>query len=117
LQFSAALDEARKLIVEYWPTARLRAATGAIGAVLRSCLAARPEHYRSGREVFFAMHNASFDAGIVAWHIKRKYDGVAAHHADPLWRAGQTVRAGVAGQADRKYPRRKNGCVQPWQQT
>jgi hypothetical protein len=26
--------------------------------------------------MFFAMHNASFDAGIVAWHIKRKYNGV-----------------------------------------
>ena len=27
-------------------------------------------------KMFFAMQNASFDAGIVAWHVKRKFDGV-----------------------------------------
>jgi len=44
-------------------------------------------------KVFFAMHNASFDAGIVAWHIKRKYDGVRPITAIRYTKQGQIIRA------------------------
>ena len=81
LQFSAALDATSKLNVEYWadgPASELPPGHWGLFAQFVS-------HNRLGRDnntidedvkMFFAMHNASFDAGIVAWHIKRKYDGV-----------------------------------------
>src|SRR5262249_6602338 len=43
--------------------------------------------------MFFAMHNASFDAGIVAWHIKRKYNGVRPITAIRFAKQGQTFNA------------------------
>ena len=50
--------------------------------------------------MFFAMHNASFDAGIVAWHVKRKYDGVRPITAIRYLKQGQMVLAwGGPGQS------------------
>ena len=43
--------------------------------------------------MFFAMHNASFDAGIVAWHVKRRYDGVRPITAIRYLKQGQMVYA------------------------
>ena len=43
--------------------------------------------------MFFAMHNASFDAGIVAWHIKRKYNGVRPITAIRFAKQGQNILA------------------------
>src|SRR6266478_5238162 len=44
-------------------------------------------------KMFFAMHNASFDAGIVAWHIKRKYNGVRPITAIRFAKQGQNILA------------------------
>ena len=43
--------------------------------------------------MFFAMHNASFDASIVGWHIKRKYDGVRPITAIRETTQGQIINA------------------------
>jgi len=61
--------------------------------------------------MFFAMHNASFDAGIVAWHFKRTYDGVRPITAIRYLKQGSHhPRLGGAGRPTEKYLRRKHGC-------
>lgn len=77
LAVASTLDPAKKLIVEYWadgPASELPPGHWGLFAYAVSL--------RDGNSIdkdvkmFFAMHNASFDAGIVAWHLKRKFDGV-----------------------------------------
>ncbi|PYN63805.1 MAG: hypothetical protein DMD90_15735, partial [Candidatus Rokuibacteriota bacterium] len=77
IQFSRSLDTGRKLIVEYWadgPSSELPPGHWGLFAQFVS----QRDHHTIDQDakMFFAMHNASFDAGIVAWHIKRKYNGV-----------------------------------------
>src|SRR5437667_384596 len=77
IQFSRDLDTGRKLIVEYWadgPSSELPPGHWGLFAQFVS----QRDHHTIDQDakMFFAMHNASFDAGIVAWHIKRKYNGV-----------------------------------------
>jgi hypothetical protein len=43
--------------------------------------------------MFFAMHNASFDAGIAAWYFKRRYDSVRPITAIRWVKEGKTVLA------------------------
>src|SRR5438552_9922835 len=58
--------------------------------------------------MFFAMHNASFDAGIVAWHIKRKYNGVRPITSIRFTKRGQIIRAwGVPGHLTENIPGEK----------
>src|SRR5262249_47697802 len=59
-------------------------------------------------KMFFAMHNASFDAGIVAWHVKRKYNGVRPITAIRFTKKGQIIRAwGGPGQPTKNIPGEK----------
>jgi hypothetical protein len=94
IKYSRELDEARKLIVEYWadgPDSECPPGHWGLFAQFVS----RRDHHTIDQDVkmFFAMHNASFDAGIVAWHIKRKYDGVRPITAIRYTKQGQTIRA------------------------
>jgi vanadium-dependent haloperoxidase-like protein/uncharacterized protein DUF6851 len=94
LQFSAQLDPERKLIVEYWadgPASELPPGHWGLFAQFVS----ERDHHSIDRDVkmFFAMHNASFDAGIVAWHLKRKYDSVRPITAIRYLNQGKTIRA------------------------
>ena len=57
--------------------------------------------------MFFAMHNASFDAGIVAWHIKRKYNGVRPITAVRLSMQGRRSRVGGPGRPIERIPGEK----------
>jgi hypothetical protein len=98
LRFSADLDATSKLNVEYWadgPASELPPGHWGLFAQFVS-------HHRLERDnntidedvkMFFAMHNASFDAGIVAWHFKRKYDGVRPITAIRYLKQGQMVLA------------------------
>ena len=77
LRYSSQLDLHGKLIVEYWadgPASELPPGHWGLFAQFVS----QRDHHTIDQDVklFFALHNASFDAGIVAWHMKRKYDGV-----------------------------------------
>jgi hypothetical protein len=77
LNFSRDLDDNRKLIVEYWadgPASELPA--GHWGLFAQFISARDQNSIDEDVKMFFAMHNASFDAGIFAWHVKRQYDGV-----------------------------------------
>jgi PAP2 superfamily len=94
LNVASSLDANKKLIVEYWadgPDSELP--PGHWG------LFAQAVSHRDGNSIdkdvkmFFAMHNASFDAGIVAWHMKRKYDGVRPITAIRRLRGGQQTYA------------------------
>ena len=58
--------------------------------------------------MFFTMHNASFDAGIVGWHFKRKYDGVRPITAIRYLKQGQLVLAwGGPGHGTESIPGEK----------
>lgn len=90
LKVAAALDDTKKLIVEYWadgPQSELP--PGHWGLFAQAVSNRDFNSIDKDVKMFFAMHNASFDAGIVAWHLKRKYDGVRPITAVRRLRGGQ----------------------------
>ncbi len=94
LNAAAALDPMRKLIVEYWadgPASELP--PGHWGLFAQAVSERDRNSIDKDVKMFFAMHNASFDAGIVAWHLKRKYDGVRPITAIRRLRGGQQTFA------------------------
>lgn len=77
LKYSQELTPERKLIVEYWadgPGSELP--PGHWGLFAQFVSARDNNSIGKDAKMFFAMHNASFDAGIAAWHLKRKFEGV-----------------------------------------
>ena len=109
IQFSRSLDTTRKLIVEYWadgPSSELPPGHWGLFAQFVS----QRDHHTIDQDakMFFAMHNASFDAGIVAWHIKRLYNGVRPITAVRFAKQGQTITAwGGPGQPIEQIPGEK----------
>ena len=94
LQLSRDLNLERKLIVEYWadgPNSELPAGHWALFAQFVS----QRDRNSIGKDakMFFAMHNAAFDAGIVAWHLKRRFDGVRPITAVRFLEQGKAVLA------------------------
>jgi hypothetical protein len=93
-QFSAKLDAERKLIVEYWADGPASELPPGHWGLLAQFVSQRNQHsIDQDVKMFFAMHNASFDAGIVAWHLKRKYDSVRPITAIRYLNQGKTIRA------------------------
>jgi len=94
LRLSAALDAERKLIVEYWADGPGSELPPGHWGLFAQFVSQRDQHsIDEDVKMFFAMHNASFDAGIVAWHLKHKYDGVRPITAVRYLRQGQKVFA------------------------
>jgi membrane-associated phospholipid phosphatase len=94
LQFSAKLDAERKLIVEYWADGPASELPPGHWGLLAQFVSLRDNHsIDQDVKMFFAMHNASFDAGIVAWHLKRKWDSVRPITAIRYLNQGKTIRA------------------------
>ena len=94
IQFSRSLDTRRKLIVEYWADGPSSELPPGHWGVFAQFVSQRDDHtIDQDAKMFFAMHNASFDAGIVAWHIKRKYNGVRPITAVRFAKQGQTITA------------------------
>lgn len=94
LRFSRRLNPQRKLIVEYWADGPESELPPGHWGLFAQFVSQRDQHsIDEDIKMFFAMHNASFDAGIVAWHIKRKFDGVRPITAVRFLKQGQTVRA------------------------
>lgn len=94
LRYSAAITPERKLIIEYWadgPDSELP--PGHWGVFAQYVSQRDSNSIDADAKMFFAMHNASFDAGIVAWHFKRKYDGVRPITAVRYLMQGQAVKA------------------------
>ena len=77
LNISSTLTAQQKLIVEYWADGPASELPPGHWSLLAQYVSQRDRHnIDKDVKMFFAMQNASFDAGIVAWHLKRKYDGV-----------------------------------------
>jgi vanadium-dependent haloperoxidase-like protein/uncharacterized protein DUF6851 len=94
IRYSRSLDESRKLSVEYWadgPSSELP--PGHWGLFAQFVSQRDANTIDQDAKMFFAMHNASFDAGIVAWHIKRKFNGVRPITAVRFLKRGQVIRA------------------------
>ena len=94
IQFSQSLNTRRKLIVEYWADGPSSELPPGHWGIFAQFVSQRDDHtIDQDAKMFFAMHNASFDAGIVAWHIKRKYNGVRPITAVRFAKRGQTITA------------------------
>jgi hypothetical protein len=94
IQFSRSLDLQRKLIVEYWADGPSSELPPGHWGLFAQFVSQRDNHtIDQDAKMFFAMHNASFDAGIVAWHIKRLYNGVRPITAIRFAKRGQTINA------------------------
>ena len=99
LELSAQLTDRQKVISEYWadgPSSELPPGHWNLFAQYVS----RRDHHGHGRhgigadvKMFFALNNAMFDAGIVAWDNKRVYDSVRPITAIRYLFNGQQVRA------------------------
>jgi membrane-associated phospholipid phosphatase len=109
LLYSAQLNAERKLIVEYWADGPASELPPGHWGVLAQFVSQRDNHsIDEDVKMFFAMHNASSDAGIVAWHLKRKYDSVRPITAIRYLYQGQTVLAwGGPGQPIEQIPGEK----------
>src|SRR5262245_34664801 len=94
IDFSRSLDTGRKLIVEYWADGPSSELPPGHWGLFAQFVSQRDAHtIDQDAKMFFAMHNASFDAGIVAWRIKRKYNGVRPITAIRFLKRGQTIIA------------------------
>lgn len=77
LAYSRNLTAQQKLIVEYWADGPASELPPGHWSLFAQYVSQRDAHsIDQDVKMYFAMQNASFDAGIVAWHHKRKYDGV-----------------------------------------
>jgi membrane-associated phospholipid phosphatase len=94
LAFSAALTEAQKLVVEYWADGPESELPPGHWGLFAQFVSQRDRHsIDQDAKLFFAMHQAAFDAGIVAWHLKRKFDGVRPITGIRNFKQGQQVLA------------------------
>jgi hypothetical protein len=94
LKFSRELTPERKLIVEYWADGPASEFPPGHWGLFAQFVSERDNNsIGKDAKMFFAMHNASFDAGIVAWHLKRKFDGVRPITAVRFFKQGQSIVA------------------------
>jgi PAP2 superfamily len=94
LSYSRHLTEAQKLVVEYWADGPESELPPGHWALFAQHVSRRDGHsIDEDARMFFALSNATFDAGIVAWHIKRKFDGVRPITGIRFFRQGQPLLA------------------------
>jgi hypothetical protein len=94
IAYSASLDAGKKLIVEYWADGPESELPPGHWGLFAQFVAQRDAHgIDKDAKLFFAMHNASFDAGIVAWHLKRKYNGVRPITGVRYFKQGTQIQA------------------------
>jgi hypothetical protein len=106
IKHSRDLDEERKLIVEYWADGPDSELPPGHWSIFAQFVSRRDGHtIDQDAKMFFAMQNASLDAGIVGWHAKRKYNGVRPITAIRHDKQGQTIRAwGGPGRPIENFP-------------
>ena len=77
IQISAALTPQQKLIVEYWADGPESELPPGHWSLFAQHVSRRDGHgIDADAKMFYALQGALHDAGIVAWHLKRKYNGV-----------------------------------------
>jgi len=106
---SRDLDLERKLIVEYWADGPASELPPGHWGIFAQYISQRDSHtIDQDVKMFFAMHNASFDAGIVAWHYKRLYNSVRPITAVRYIKAGENILAwGGPGRPTEEIPGEK----------
>ena len=109
IQISGALSAQQKLIVEYWADGPDTELPPGHWSLFAQFVSQRDNHgIDQDVKLFFAMQNASFDAGIVAWHLKRKHDGVRPITPVRVLKQGQQIFAwGGPGQPNGWIPGEK----------
>ena len=94
ISYSAKLTPAEKLIVEYWADGPASELPPGHWGVFAQFVSQRDNHsIAKDAKMFFALHNATMDAGIVAWHLKRKFDGVRPITAVRYLKQGTAITA------------------------
>jgi hypothetical protein len=109
IRASRQLDLERKLIVEYWADGPASELPPGHWGLFAQFISERDNHsIDQDVKMFFAMHNASFDAGIVAWHLKRTYNGVRPITAVRFIKQGTIIHAwGGPGRPTENIPGEK----------
>jgi len=94
LQYSARLTDTQKAIAEYWADGPRSELPPGHWMLFGQFVSRRDGHtLDQDVKMFFALANAVFDAGIVAWDCKRAYDYVRPVTAVHFLFAGKKVRA------------------------
>src|SRR5256884_459038 len=94
LHYSARLTDTQKVIAEYWADGPNSELPPGHWMLFGQFVSRRDSHtLDQDVKLFFALANAVFDAGIVAWDCKRAYDYVRPVTAVHFLFAGKTVRA------------------------
>jgi hypothetical protein len=94
LHYSKKLTDEQKLIVEYWADGPESELPPGHWGLFGEFVSQRDNHTNDDDvKMFFALHNAMMDAGIFAWHTKRKYDGTRPITAIRYLKHGKTIRA------------------------
>ncbi|MFZ4700986.1 MAG: vanadium-dependent haloperoxidase, partial [Candidatus Methylumidiphilus sp.] len=92
VQYTHCLDDHQKVIAEYWADGPSSELPPGHWALFATFVSNRDKHtLDDDAKMFFAMTNAVFDAGIVAWEAKRFYDYVRPVTAIHYLYAGQTL--------------------------
>ena len=92
IQYTRYLDDRQKAIAEYWADGPASELPPGHWAMFATFVSNRDKHsVDDDAKLFFAMTNAVFDGGIVAWEAKRFYDYVRPVTAVHYLYAGQTL--------------------------
>ena len=92
VQYTRYLDDRQKVIAEYWADGPSSELPPGHWALFATFVSNRDKHtLDDDAKMFFAMTNAAFDAGIVAWEAKRFYDAERPITAIHYLFAGQTL--------------------------
>ncbi len=94
VHYSSELTLDRKVLIEYWADGPDSELPAGHWGLLAQFVSARDNHsIDQDVKMFFIMHNAALDAGIVAWHWKRKFDGARPITVVRVVKQGQKIRA------------------------
>jgi PAP2 superfamily len=94
VKYSASLDDQQKMIAEYFADGPNSELPPGHWDLFAQFVSAR-DHYGvdDDAKLFFALTNAIFDAGIVAWDAKHAFDSVRPATAVPYLLQGQQIQA------------------------
>lgn len=88
------LTDKQKVISEYWSDGPNTEQPPGHWALFAQWVSERDHHTLDDDvKMFFALSNATFDAGIAAWDAKRAFDSVRPATAIPILFRGKTIRA------------------------
>jgi hypothetical protein len=94
VRFSADLTDEQKMMAEYFADGPRSELPPGHWNLFAEFVSARDHHtVDQDAKMFFALTNAIFDAGIVAWDAKRAFDSVRPATAIPFVFQGQQIRA------------------------